>query len=194
MRSRARLAGLVSLTAAALALAVPTVAAAPSKPALIPDAKGDVTGKLDLQRVKLSVDSKKRLRVAVTFTAAVKPADMLATSGPPGSFCVRIWTDVQADPNNQRPDRLACVTARSRTALRGRVYEQDGPGLPETVANVGVSSSKSNRSFVIRITPESLGSPTRVRLAVESTRPGCERTSCIDTVPAAPTTRRFRLR
>ncbi|MDQ3678794.1 MAG: hypothetical protein M3401_18690 [Actinomycetota bacterium] len=194
MRSRLGPLGLVTLTAAALALAVPTVVAAPSKPALLADAKADVTGKLDLQRVKLSVDSRKRLRVAITFAGAVKPADMLAKSGPPGSFCVRIWTPADADPEAQRPDRLACVTARSKTALRGRVFRQDGPGLPERVANAPVSRSKSDRSFVIRITPASLGDPMRVRLAVESTRPGCDRTSCIDTAPAAPMTRRFRLR
>ena len=194
MRSRRRLLGLGSLTALALALAVPTVAAAPSKPALVPDAKGDVTGKLDLQRVKLSVDTKKRLRVAMTFTGAVKPADLLASSGPPGSFCVRIWTATDADPAAQRPNRLACVTARTKSALRGRVFKQDGPGLPETVANLSVSRTKSNRSFVIRITPASLGNPRRVRLGVESTRPGCDRVSCVDTAPAAPTTRLFRLR
>lgn len=194
MRSRLRLLGPATLTVAAMALAVPAVVAAPSKSTLLPDAKRDVTGKLDLQRVKLSVDSRKRLRVAVTFTGAVKPADMLAKSGPPGSVCVRIWTASDADPESMRPDRLACVTARSRTALRARVFKQDGPGLPERVATARVSRSKSNRSLIVRITPASLGDPVRVHIAVESTRPGCARTSCIDTVPAAPATRRFRLK
>lgn len=193
MRSRLRLLGLVMLIATALALAAPSVVAAPSKPALLLDAERDVTGKLDLQRVRFAIDARKRLRVAVTFTGAVKPADMLARSGPPGSLCVRIWTSADADPKVMRPDRLACVTARSTTALRGRVFKQDGPGLPARVATALVRL-RSNRSVVIRISPESLGDPRRVHVAVESTRPGCDRTSCIDTAPAAPTARRFRLR
>jgi len=194
MRSRLRLVGLVALPATALALAVPTVVAAPSKAILLQDAKGDVAGKLDLQRAKLSVDSHKHLRVAVTFAGTVTPSDMLAASGPPGSVCMRIWTATDADPASQRPDRLACVTARSKTKLRARVFKQDGPGLPKRVATATVSRSKSNRSLVILITPKSLGDPRRVRIGVESTAAGCDRPTCIDTVPAAPATRRFRLR
>lgn len=192
MRSRLRLLSLAML--AVTALAATSVLAAPSKSTLLSDVKTDVTGALDLQRAKLSVDSRKRLRVAVTFARAVKPLDMLAKSGPPGSLCVRVWTRVAADPMTMRPDRLTCVTARSKTALRARVLKQDGPGPPERVSRASLSRSKSGRSFVIRITPASLGGPRRVRVAVESTRPGCDRTSCIDTVPAAPITRRFRLR
>jgi hypothetical protein len=194
MPSRLRVLCLALCSAAGLALVAPSVVAAPSKPALIQDEKGDVTGTLDLQKVKFNIDTKKRLRVAVTFAQTVKPADMLAKSGPPGSVCVRIWTATDADPTSMRPDRLACVTARSKKALRARVYKQDGTGLPVPVANASLSRSKSNRSFVMRITPASLGGPRRVHLAVESTRPGCDRTSCIDTVPDAPKTRRFRLR
>lgn len=194
MRSRLSLLGLAMLSASALALVAPGVVAAPSKPALLRDAKGDVAGKLDLQRVKFTIDSQRRLRVVAVFTGAVKPADMLATSGPPGSLCVRIWTAAEADPEAMRPDRLACVTARSKTALRSRVFSQDGLGLPQRVAAARISRSKSNRSFIMRIRRASLGDPRRVHLAVESTRPGCERTSCVDSVPAAPMTRRFRLR
>lgn len=194
MPPRPRLLCLALASAAGLALAAPSVLAAPSKPALIPDAKADVTGRLDLQKVRFNIDAKKRLRVAVTFTQTVKPADMLAKTGPPGSVCVRIWTATDADPTATRPDRLACVTARSKTAMRARVYKQDGPGLPERVANASLSRSTSNRSLIIRITPASLGDPRRVRLAVESTRPGCDRTSCVDTAPGAPATRLFRLR
>ncbi|MDX6691214.1 MAG: hypothetical protein QOG15_2671 [Solirubrobacteraceae bacterium] len=194
MPSRVRVLCLALSSAVALALAAPSVVAAPSKSVLIPDEKSDVSGAMDLQKVKFSVDAAKRLRVAITFAHAVKPAAMLATKGPPGSVCVRIWTATDADPEATRADRLACVTARSKTALRARVYKQDGPGLPVAVAEASVSRSKSNRSFVIRITPASLGDPRRVRLAVESTRPGCDRTTCIDTAPDAPKTRLFRLR
>jgi len=194
MQSRPRLLVLATLTATAAALAAPSVVAAPSKTMLLRDAKGDISDELDIQRAKVSIDSKDRLRVAVTITATAAPAAFLAASGPPGSLCVRIWTATNADPKSQRPDRLACITARSRTALRGRVYEQDGPGLPEPVGSARVSRSKSNRSFIIRIRPSTLDDPRRVRLAVESNRPGCASASCIDTVPAAPTTRRFRLR
>jgi hypothetical protein len=47
---------------------------------------------------------------------------------------------------------------------------------------------------VLRFTQSSIGRPGRLRFAVESTRPGCERPACIDTVPDGGTARTFRLR
>lgn len=194
MWSRPRPLVLAALTAVALTLVVPSVLAAPSKPLFVQDAKGDVTGKLDLQRLKIGIGTDDRLRAAVTFAGKVTPADMFVSSGPPGSVCLRIWTDNDADPKATRPDRLVCVTARTKTALRASVLRQEGPGLPERIGPATITASKSNRSLVISIAPGDLGSPARIRFALESTRPGCDRTSCIDTVPAAPATRRFRMR
>lgn len=194
MRSRSRLLVLVALTAAVLSIAAAVVLAAPSEPAFVRDAKGDVSGKLDLQRLKLGVTTDGHLRAAVTFAGKVTPADMLAKAGPPGSVCLRVWTAADADPNSSRPDRLVCATARSKNALRASVLRQDGPGLPERVGSATITPSKSGRSFVMSIAQRDLGRPARIRYALESTRPGCDRTSCIDTAPAVPGTRRFRLR
>ena len=185
---------LAALSATALSFVTASVLAAPSKPVLVPDAKGDVSGKLDLQRLKLGIGTGDRLRAAVTFAGKVTPADMFVKSGPPGSVCLRVWTATNADPKSTRPDRLVCVTARTKNALRASVLRQEGLGLPERVGPASVTVSKSERSFIISIAQSALGDPARIRYALESTRPGCDRTSCIDTVPAAPATRRFRLR
>lgn len=181
-------------TALALALAASTVLAAVSKPAVIRDAKQDVTGALDLQRLKLSLGSDGTLRAAVTFVAKVTAADMLADAGPPGSVCLRIWTAKDADTHSTRPDRLACVTAATKDKLRATVLTQDGLALPKRSGSAAVSASKTDRSLVITIPPSALGSPDRIQYAVESTRPGCDRPSCVDTVPDAPATRRFTLK
>jgi len=185
---------LAALSATALSFVTASVLAAPSKPVLVPDARGDVSGKLDFQRLKLGIGTGDRLRAAVTFAGKVTPADMLVKSGPPGSVCLRVWTATNADPKSTRPDRLVCVTARTKKALRASVLRQEGLGLPERVGPASVTASKSERSFIISIAQSALGGPARIRYALESTRPGCERTSCVDTVPAAPATRRFRLR
>jgi hypothetical protein len=93
-----------------------------------------------------------------------------------------------------RPDRLACVTARSDDEFRAGVYETTGAGLPKRVASASVKLTASGTSLILRFTQSSLGRPSRVRFAVESTRPGCERAACIDTVPDGGTARTFRLR
>jgi len=194
MASPSRLPVFTALAATAASLAVASAVAAPSKPSLVQDAKGDVSGKLDVQRLKLGIGADGRVRAAVTFAGKVTAADMLAKSGPPGSVCLRVWTAVGADPKSTRPDRLVCATARTKGALRASVLRQDGPGLPQRIGSAAITASKSDRSFIVSIAQSDLGRPARIRYALESTRPGCDRTSCIDTVPAAPATRRFRLR
>lgn len=195
MRSRPRPLVIAVLTAtAALASAVVPVLAAPSKPIVVRDARGDVTGTLDLQRFQLSLEEDRRLRAVVTFAGKVTAADMLARSGPPGSVCLRVWTAEDADPAAARPDRLVCVTARTRTALRATVLRQDGPGLPQRVGSAAITASKSDRSLIIRFAQSDLGAPQRIRYGLESTRRGCQRPSCVDRAPGGPATRRFRLR
>jgi len=193
-RQRGRLLRLGVLTVAALPMAVAAALAAPSRPIIIQDAADDVSGPLDLRRAALSRGSDGRLRAILTFAGKVTPSALLASSGPPGSACVRIWTDPNADPAATRPDRLVCVTARSEDELRGGVFAQRDAGLPRRVASASVKGSASGRSFVTRISQSSLGGPRLIRFAVESTRPGCERTTCVDTAPAAGRVRRFRLR
>jgi hypothetical protein len=181
--------------AAALAAFVVSAAlAATSKTIVIPDARGDVSGTLDLTRVSLQRASDGRLRAALSFADKLTPKALLASSGPPGSACVRIWTGPDADPASMRPDRLACVTARSADEFRAGVYQATSAALPTRVASASVKLTASGTSLVLRFTQSSIGRPERVRFAVESTRPGCERPACIDTVPAGGATRTFRLR
>ena len=192
MRRRLLTAG--GCTAAIAALVVSAALAAASKTIVITDARDDVSGVLDLTRVSLQRASDGRVRVAFSFTDKLSPKALLASSGPPGSACVRIWTAADADPASMRPNRLACVTARSDDEFRGGVYEVTGAALPKRVADASVKITASRTSIVLRFTQSSIGRPPRFRFAIESTRPGCERAACIDTAPAGTATRTFRLR
>jgi hypothetical protein len=196
-RSRAgrrRLAAGGACAAALTALLVCSALAATSKTIVLTDERGDVSGALDLTRVSLQRASDGRLRAALSFADKLTPKALLASSGPPGSACVRIWTADGADPASMRPDRLACVTARSDDEFRGGVYEASGAALPKRVAGASVKLTASATSIVLRFTQSSIGRPQRFRFAIESTRPGCERAACIDTVPGGGTARTFRLR
>jgi hypothetical protein len=193
-RPRRRLLALAALTVAAVPLTVAAALAATSRPVVIGDAGGDVSGPLDLQRVTLHRSSDGRLRAIVTFVGTVSPQTLLASSGPPGSVCLRVWTAPGADPTSMRPNRLVCATARSEDELRGGIFEQRSAGLPRRVGSVMVRTNRSGRSFVFRITQSSLGRPASFRFAAESTRPGCERATCIDAAPAGGRARMFRLR
>lgn len=193
-RRRRRILAAAGIVGASAAVAVTTALAAPSKRIVVQDARGDVGGALDLQRASLERASDGRLRAVLTFAAEVTPRVMLARSGPPGSGCLRIWTGTDSDPRATRPDRLVCVTARSEDRLRGGVYEVRGSAPPRRLARAAVARNASGRSIVIRFSQSSLARPQRIRFALESTRPGCARTDCIDTVPDKGATRTFRLR
>ena len=182
------------MTAAIAALGAAAALAATSGTIHISDAKDDVAGALDLQRATLKRAADGRLRAVVTFTDKVSPRMMLASSGPPGSVCLKIWTDDDADPQATVPDRLVCVTARSKDELRASVLEQRSAGLPTHVASASVGRNKSGRSLVVRFAQSSLGRPELIRFAIEATRRGCPRVSCVDQVPDAGAVRRFRLR
>lgn len=191
-RARRRLLACGGLAAAVVSLAVAAALAAPSEPLSIADTTEG--GPLDIQRAQLSRAKDGRLRARLTFVAKITPKTLLAPGGPPGSACLRIWTAPDADPTAMRPDRLVCVSARSDDEIRGSVYQQVGPGLPKRVADAAAKVSPSGRSLIIRVSQSALGRPRLIRIAAESTRPGCERVSCIDSAPNDGSTRRFRLR
>ncbi len=191
---RAWLLAAVGLGAAGGAVAVPAALAAPSRPIAISDPAADVSGALDITRVALQRAADGRLRASISFAAKLTPRTLLAASGPPGSACVRIWTDAGVDPAVTRADRLVCVTARSARAFRGGVYEVVNPGLPTRVADASTKLSSSGRSLALRFAQSSLGRPQRIRFAFESTRPGCALVSCIDSAPDGGKARTFRLR
>lgn len=191
---RAGLLAIAGLTGAAAVLSTVGAFAAASKTVKIRDAKGDVTGPLDLQRASLKRGSDGRLRAVITLAAKVDPGGLLARSGPPGSICLKVWTAPEADPKTMPPDRLVCVTARSKDKLRASVYRQTAPGPPTRVSAASVALNESGRSFVVRISQSSLGRPRLIRFALESTRPGCGRVTCIDLAPDGGGVRRLRLR
>jgi len=176
------------------AIVVTAALAAASKTLVITDPRGDVSGTLDLTRVSLQRTSDGRLRAALSFAGKVTPKTLLAGSGPPGSACLRIWTAAGADPASMRPNRLACLTARTDDEFRCGVYEVTGAELPERIADVSVKPTASGQSIVLRFTQSSIGRPQRIRFAVEATRPGCARVTCIDTLPDGGAARTFRLR
>lgn len=194
MRPRPRLLSVAGVTAAAAALAASGALATTSKTVFISDERGDVDGALDLQSVSFKLAADGRLRAAITVTQKIVPSKLLSETGPPGSVCLKIWTDEKADPTAMRPDRLVCVTARSKTELRATILDQRTPGLPKNVGSAPVGLNASARSFVLRLSQTSLGRPDLIRFAVESTRPGCARVSCIDDAPANGAARRFRVR
>jgi hypothetical protein len=189
-----RLLGAAGIVLAIGALAAAVALAAPSKTVVVSDPDGDVSGPLDITRVSLQRASDGRLRAVMTFAGEVTAKTLLADSGPPGSGCLRIWTAADADPDAMRPDRLVCVTARAGDELRAGVYEVKGAALPKRLADASVKRNSSGRSLVIRFTQSSLGRPRRIRFAAESTRPGCERASCVDVAPDKGAVRTFRLR
>ena len=193
-RDRARRVTAATIAGVACAFVVSAASGAESKKVVVSDPGDDVTGALDLTRVSLQRASDGRLRTVLRFADEVTPKTLLASSGPPGSVCLRIWTGADADPKAMRPDRLVCVTARSDDELRGGVYEVTGPALPKRLGDAAVKFSANRKIVVLRFTQSSLGRPARIRFAAESTRPGCERPSCIDIAPGKGRVRVFRLR
>lgn len=188
----------VTATVTATAVAGLSVAAlawgAPSPTTTTSDAKSDVAQAPDIQRVSVSRAGDGRLRAVISFFDPVKASDLEASSGPPGSVCLRVWTARKPDPAAQRPDRLVCVTARSEDELRASVLRQEGKGLPRRTGSASVQRNSSERSIIVRVSQSALGRPERIRFAAEATRAGCAEPSCIDTAPDAPSTRAFRLR
>src|SRR5687768_7936777 len=160
-RSAGRRLAVGGCAAALCALVVSAALAATSKPIVVTDARDDVSGPLDITRTSLQRASDGRLRAALSFTEKLTPKALLAGSGPPGSACIRIWTAADADPASMRPDRLACVTARSNDEFRGGVYAIEGAGLPERVTGASVKITASRTTIVLRFTQSSIGRPQR---------------------------------
>ncbi|HEV7751875.1 MAG TPA: hypothetical protein VGO71_10055 [Baekduia sp.] len=188
---RSRTLGLAVLAALIATGAVGASAATAPKPVKSADPKGDVTSTLDLTRVSLTRGSDGRLRASVTLAAEWDGKALLAESGPPGSICLKAWTTTA--PPDTTPDYLVCVTADAKGVLRGSVLHERANKLPERVAAADVSRP-SARTVTMRFSQSALGSPAKLYVAAESTRPGCPRVSCIDTAPDAPKTLTFALK
>jgi hypothetical protein len=187
---RSRTLGLAVVAALFATGAVGASAATAPKPVKSADPKGDVASTLDLTRVSLTRGSDGRLRASVTLAAEWDGKALLAETGPPGSVCLKAWTTTA--PPDTTPDYLVCVTADAKGVLRGSVLHERANKLPERVAAADVSRP-SGRTVTLRFSQSALGSPAKLYVAAESTRPGCPRASCIDTAPDAPKTLTFTL-
>ncbi len=194
MRPRPHPLVVAGLTVATAAFAASAAFATSTKTVTQTDAKGDVGGVLDIQSISFKLAADGHLRLAVTMGQKIVPSKLLSGSGPPGSVCLKLWTDEKADPAAVRPDRLVCVTASSKTELRASILDESMPGLPKKLGSASVGLTKSGRSLILRMSQSSLGRPELVRFAVEATRPGCVRVSCIDELPESGAVRRFRVR
>jgi hypothetical protein len=175
-----------------LVLAASAHAADAASPVVIKDAKDAVQGAPDVTRVQLGLTSDHRLRTAVTLSVGWVARNLLATSGPPGSVCLRLWTETK--PGAAPPDYLVCATAhQDGETMRGSVFKTQ-PGQPLQRRAGATVGRTSDRTVTLRFAQTVVGRPKTIRFAAEATKPGCARVSCVDTAPDAPKTATFRLR
>jgi hypothetical protein len=191
-----RLAAALCAVAVPCAAGVPALAAQRGEPVVVRDGRDARSGVTDLTRVQLGRAPDGRLRGALTLAAAWRVADLLPEAdaqppAPPGSLCLRLWT--VSSTRGTPADFLVCVTADARgERLRGAVLREGDDGLVR-VASAAVSRT-SSRTVAVRFAQSAVGRPARLRFAGETTRPGCVRTSCVDTAPDAPRTATLVLR
>lgn len=168
-------------------LAATALAQTSTRPVVTRDADDDaIEGGLELTRAQLGRGSDGRLRAVLTLADDFTPLDLLASKGPPGSLCVRMWTDPDVPPSAAPPTFLACVTgARSGAAYRASVLKVNPAGEPARIGSATVTRP-SNRSIALRFSQTLVGSPRLIRWAADATKPGCAQVSCTDTAPDAP--------
>lgn len=189
-----RRAALVVGVVAALASGATALAATTAQPRaqVATDPKGDVSdGSLDLTRVSFKRDQSGRLQASLTLAQVWGARDLLASSGPPGSLCLKVWTTTV--PPDTTPDWLVCVTTDRTGALRGSILRQRPNKLPARTGGAD-ATQPSDRTLTLRFSQTAVGRPATVYAAAEATRPGCTRGSCVDLAPDAPRYLTFKLR
>lgn len=186
--------GIATGSICAALLATGALAQTSTKPVVTRDAADDaVEGGLEITRAQLGRGGDGRLRAVITLAEEFGPLDLLASSGPPGSLCVRLWTDPDVRPSVAPPTYLACVTgARSGAAYRASVQRLTADGEPERLGSATVTRP-SERSLALRFSQSLVGSPRLIRWQADATKPGCTRASCTDTAPDAPKSVTLRL-
>lgn len=182
-----------SLAALACVGAGSALAASGDKPVVAGEkAGGAAAGAPDLTRVSLQRSSDGRLRAGLTFASELEPKAFVAKSGPPGSACLRVYTN--STPGALPPDYLVCITSDAKgKAFRGTITAEQVNALPKKVGTA-IVSRPSKRSVVLRFSQSSVGKPPVIRFLAEATREGCIRASCVDTLPNAPETKQLTLR
>ena len=199
MRRAVGTGGLIALAAAAGAAGAvgpggPEGAAAGQGPRVEVRDEADTAGKLDVVRAVVEPAARGRLRVEVTMREPWATADLRTTDGsPPASVCLKAWT--RRRPGDGPPDYLACATpARAGESLRGSVLRERLNGLPRRVGAATVTRPNGS-AVALRFAQSKVGSPRRLRLAVETvTWPDCPRPrGCVDAAPDPPATARLSL-
>jgi hypothetical protein len=184
--------GPAACCACLLVLAASARAADAPSPTVVRDVQDARQGAPDLTRVQLGLNGERRLRVAMTLSTGWVARDLLATTGPPGSLCARLWTVTK--PGAAPPDYLACVTAhRDGETLRGSVFKNEA-GKPMMRVASAIVGRTSDRTVTLRFSQTAIGRPATIKFAAEATKAGCARVSCVDTAPDAPKTATFRVR
>lgn len=205
--------------ALAFATLVAAVAVGAARERRLVDARKDAnSGLLDIVGLRFGAGGDGRLRAVVTMAGAWENGELLAAGGgPPGSVCLRLYTE--ADPGARPPDYLACATARAVAAstaqatttttapaptattqaprpatLRGELLVERPGELPVPTGAIVAVSRPSKRSITLRFSRSAIGRPASVRFVAEATRAGCPRTSCSDRLPDSPRTALVRLR
>jgi hypothetical protein len=119
-------------------------------------------------------------------------SELVPSSGPPGSVCVKLWTTRQ--PSSRPPNYLVCATPDADgKKLVGQVLRDSGGSVPAKTGSASVSGPDSKRRLALAFTAKSIRRPTKVRFAVEAAQAaGCPRPrGCVDTAPDAPASRAF---
>jgi hypothetical protein len=159
------------------------------KAVVVADGADAVSGAVDITRISLGVASKARLKVNIRAAANWDASNLIASSGPPGSVCLKLWTT--STPPDETPDYLVCLTSTKDEELRASVLQERANQLPKRVARATIDQSK--RSVTLMFKQSAIGTPSTVYFAGESTRSGCIKASCIDLAPNAPKTGRLKL-
>ena len=187
MRFRAPLA--LGLT---LLLAAPALAQTSTTVAFL-DPEDAVEAAPDITRVGATRAKSGDVRVAISFAGELTAQDLLATSGPPGSVCVRMWT--QSTPGTTAPDLLACVTSRADGKTLRSTITKEVPGMLPSTVGTATLTRPSDTSLALIVPASLIGTTTKtLRFAAEATRPGCVRISCTDLAPALGKPRALKLR
>jgi hypothetical protein len=192
LAAAAGLAACAPATAGAAPVTAPVAAqTGPPAAAVVVRDPVDTAGGLDLTRVQFGRAPDGRLRAALTLATPWRMRDLPADDGPPGSICLRMWTEAKAP--GAFPDRLLCITADARGRhMRGSVLVERG-GVLQRVAGAALARS-STRTVVARFSQTAIGRPDAVRFSAEATPPGCPRLTCVDTAPNAPAVATLTLR
>lgn len=191
-RAALGVAGLLAALAAGAGAAT-TAPTGVGKTAVVTDHSGDAAdGAVDVVRVAFGRTSGGQLRASISSADNFSPTDLRAKTGPPGSVCLNLWTVTVATANP--PDFLVCVTANAGgDALRASLLRERPNQLPLLVGPASVTRS-SEHNLTLRFSQTAIGKPATIAFAVEATKSGCPRVSCIDAAPNAPATATLKLR